>query len=427
MKSTPKVEDEDIKEAKATATKDDPEESGTDVTILDFAGQLLYHNTHSIFIRKENVIMLVFNASQPLSEKIRVRSSTSGPQSDAITNSQNIHFWMKTIHSICHEPGDDSDKATLLPVILLVATHIDLLGDSVERTKQVIIQTLFEELKEKPYAQHLAGHGEGLLNALRKYCIFISNKDRDPATIRRLQDTIIEISDPILSKEHPLVYLKIEKELLGIKKKVITTKEFHDITHRCGLLATIDSNEFAISLMYFHHCGTVLHFRSVDSLKDFIFLSPHWLTKLFSYILIAHPYKHIGGHYDRSFHILREKGILLGSFLSHMLKLFNNLEKVAAGFEVEQQQAVDLMKNFGFVAQISHLPRHMSITNENQMYIVPSLLPKKDLQQTPENLDDTVRTIYFYLPDNFLPPMLFYQMVAKCINRNEDKHEEILW
>ena len=100
------------------------------------------------------------------------------------TNSQNIHFWMKTVHSICHEAGDDNDKASLLPIIFLVATHLDLLGDSAEEGKEEIIQTLASELKGKPYAQHLAGHGEGLLNALRKYCIFLSNKHQNPKVVQ---------------------------------------------------------------------------------------------------------------------------------------------------------------------------------------------------------------------------------------------------
>ena len=124
--------------------------NGINVTILDFAGQVQYHNVHSIFIRKNNVIMIVFNASQPLSTNVKVRSSSL--QKDSMTYSHNIHFWMKTVHSICHEPGDATDKASLLPVIILVATHLDLLGASAEEAKRLIIRTLANELKGKPYA-----------------------------------------------------------------------------------------------------------------------------------------------------------------------------------------------------------------------------------------------------------------------------------
>ena len=425
----PTIDNDEIEGAKATVTKAD---QGIDVTILDFAGQVQYHNTHSVFIRKENVIMVVFNASQPLSRNVKVRSSTL--RSDPMTNSQNIHFWMKTVHSVCREKGDENDKASLLPVILLVATHLDLLEDPVEEAKEKIIQILAKELEGKPYAQHLAGHREGLVNALRKYCIFLSNKVRDPESINQLQDAIVEVSFPILSREHPLVFLKIERELMGIEKGVITIKEFHAITYSCGFLADLNSEEFVAALEYFHHCGTILHFSYIESLKELVILSPHWLTKLFSYVLIAHPYQRIGSigrSEDISFHILTEKGILLGSFLSYMLECFNSSEKVA-GFEVERQQTIDIMKKFGFVAQISPKAKFLEevkITNEKELFIVPSLLPDDtaNLRQIPEENDPNVRVVYFHLPDHFLPPMLFDQVVTKCIDRNEFQRETILW
>ena len=425
----PEIDTDDIKEARVPTMAVTQDKQSIDVTILDFAGQVQYHNTHCVFIRKENLIMIIFNASQPLSNNVKVRSSTL--RSHPMTNSQNIHFWMKTVHSVCRQPGDKDDKASLLPVILLVATHLDLLGESAEEAKEEIIQTLAKELEGKTYAKHLAGHQEGLLKALRKYCVFLSNKNRDPATICRLQDIIHEISLPILSKEQPLVYLKIERQLMSIEKGAITRKEFHAITYSYGFLAGLNSEEFAAALQYFHNRGTVLHFASIDSLKELVILSPHWLTKLFSYVLIGHPYQHIGGREDISFHILTEKGILLGSFLTHMLQSFNKSENVA-GFEVERDHTIDLMKKFGFVSQVTPKAKFLEeakISKEKEIFIVPSLLPEEstDKQPQPEEKESNVRVVYFYLPDHFLPPILFDQMATKCIDRNEFKCETILW
>ena len=430
----PQVAAEEMAEVRAAkekgVTKVFKMRNSINVTILDFAGQVQYHNTHSIFVRKDNVIMIVFNASQPLSANVKVRSSTL--QNDPMTYSQNIHFWMKTVHSICHEPGDATDKASLLPVIILVATHLDLLGASAEETKEQIIQMLAKELQGKPYARHLAGHGEGLLNALRKYCIFLSNKVRDPKTIKQLQDAIIEVSFPILSTEHPIVYLKIERELLGMQKGVITMEEFHKVVQGCGFLAAIDSKEFAYAVEHFHHNGTVLNFASIESLKKIVILSPHWVTKLLSYLLIAHPYKYTGNGRDICFNNLKQRGILLESFLSHMLDCFN--KSGVTGYQIQQNEAVDLMKWFGFIAQISPKTKILDkavkiVTQEKELYIVPSLLPddNKDRKGLPEKDDKNVRIIYYSFPDEFLPLMLFNQVVAMCINRNEEKREDLIW
>ena len=425
----PKVKADDIEGVKAVKTKVIKMKGGMIVTILDFAGQIQYHNTHSVFIRKDNVIMVVFNASQPLSTNVKVRSSTL--RADPMTNSENIHFWMKTVHSICHEPGDGTDKASLLPVIILVATHLDLLGDSAEEAKEQIIQTLAKELRGKPYARHLAGHGEGLLNALRKYCIFLSNRIRDPKTIQQLQNIIIEVASPVLAREHPLVYLRIEKELLGLDKGVITVEEFHSITHQCGFLAAVDSKEFSYALEHFHHHGIILHFSSVESLKKLVILSPHWLTKLLSYCLIAHPYMPTGNGCDFSYSNLKESGILLGSFLSYMLECFKS--SGILGYQIKQTETVDLMKWFGFIAQISLKTKILEdvkiFEQEKELYIVPSLLPDdtENQKRIPKKGDEKVRIIYYHFPDGFLPSMLFNQLVAMCINRNEEKREDLMW
>ena len=430
----PKIAPEDVEAIKAAKTKGVTKvfqiRGGIDVTILDFAGQVQYHNTHALFIRKDNLIIVVFNASQPLSTNVKVRSSTL--RKDPMTYSQNIHFWMKTVHSICREPGDATDKASLLPVIMLVATHLDLLGDSAEEAKEEIIQTLARELKGKPYARHLAGHGEGLLNALRKYCIFLSNKVRDPNTIRQLQDVIIEVSFPILSKEHPLVYLNIERELLRLQEGVISIEEFHRVAHNCGFLAAIDSKEFTHAVEHFHHNGTVLNFASIESLKKLVILSPHWLTKLLSYVLIAHPYEATGNGLDISCDNLKQRGILLESFLSYMLGCFN--DSGVTGYKIQQNEATDVMKWFGFLAQISPKTKILDkkvkiITEEKGLYIVPSLLPddENDQKGLTGKDDKNARIIYFHFLDQFLPPMLFTQVVAMCINRNEEKREDLIW
>ena len=423
------IDDSEITKAKHAPTFDGNE--GIIVTLLDFAGQVIYHSTHSVFIRKENVIMVVFNASRQLSTNVKVRSSTL--RNNPMTNSESVHFWMKTIHSICHEPGDENDMATLLPAILLVATHIDLLGDLAEVVKEQIVQQLFEELKGKPYAEHLAGHHNGLLNALRKYCIFISNKKRDTSTISQIQCAVVDLATPILSKEHPVVFLKIERRLLSIDKGVITTDEFHAISKECGFPAEIESEEFLGILENFHHRGIILYFSTIKSLKRLIVISPHWLTKLFSYLLFAHPYQVKGGNHDKDFEMLIKKGILLGSFLSYMLDLFNKSEK-AVDFSIAQVEAVDLMKKFGFAAQISSntyfLEEKYDFTREDELYIVPSMLPEGEGttdKQIPNEEDLDARIVYFYFPDEFVAPVIYNHMVSMCINRNEDKKEDLMW
>ena len=90
------------------------------------------------------------------------------------------------------------------------------------------------------------------------------------------------------------------------------------------------------------------------------------------------------------------------------------------------------MKWFGFLAQISPKTKILEEKikkDEEEVYIVPSLLPNDPTNQKsiPEKDNSKVRIIFYYFPDKFLPPMLFNQVVTMCINRNEEKRQDILW
>ena len=58
-----------------------------------------------------------------------------------------------------------------------------------------------------------------------------------------------------------------------------------------------NSSEFIGILKYFHNNRTILYFSQIESLKDFVILSPNWLAKLFNYVITAESYK-TGSEFD---------------------------------------------------------------------------------------------------------------------------------
>jgi len=71
--------------------------------------------------------------------------------------------------------------------------HIDEILGNIKEVKEVFIAQLATELEGKPYAKHLAGnlHGIELVDALRKYCIFLCNKIRDVNTITKFKENVL--------------------------------------------------------------------------------------------------------------------------------------------------------------------------------------------------------------------------------------------
>jgi len=430
----PEVKIEEIKHAKTIEITSEEEFTAV---VWDCAGQEKYITTHTIFVRRNNLVFIVFKASSNLSGPIQARPGDHS-SSPKVTHFKVIHHWLQSVTSVRHEIGGAAHKSEFLPTVVLVITHIDLIVGDIEKAKGTIITQLAKELKGKPYAKHLVGNhdGKGLLNALKEFCIFLSNKSefRDLETIARLKKIVQKASAPILEEKHPLVYIKIEKSLLSLQKEVITTTEFHEVAKDNGFLADKDSPEIKGALNHFHQMGIILHFPSIDELKDLIFLSPQWLEKFFAYLIIAHPYKPSGDKKDYSYRCLVQDGILLGTFLEHMLQMFNKAQEVI-GCNISCDQAIAFLSNFRFIAEISISTdfleeSHPMLQSEEdtRIFIVPAQLPEdKGEMRLSFVKEKFLWSLHFIFSDGFIPCTIFYQLVAACISWNGERTQGIAW
>ena len=133
-------------------------------------------------------------------------------------------------------------------------------------------------------------------------------------------------------------------------------------------------------LEYFHQKGVILHFPSISNLRDLVFLSPQWLEKLIAFLIVAHHYRSTGDKDDHSYKRLTDEGVLVGSFLDHMLQMFNELHR-AVGCNMSFDQAVSFLAKFGFIAEINKTTEFLeerhpwSKEEEKRVFIVPVQLP----------------------------------------------------
>jgi len=423
---TPKMKEEEIKKAKCIEVTSEDE---FHAIVWDFAGQIEYLSTHTVFVRKNNLVFIVFKASCNLADPIKARPGDQ-KSSPKVTHFKVIHYWLKTITSVCNEDGGVSHMSELLPTVVLIATHIDEIEGDVEQAKEDIITQLARELEGKSYAKHLAGNREGLVDALRLYCFFISNKVRDLKVINRLKEIVQKASAPIFDEEHPLVYIKIEKRLLSLEKDVITTTEFHEVALENGFVAEMESEEIKGALYHFHQKGVILHFQTTEALKELVFLSPQWLEKLFAFLIIAHPYKSTGDKHDDSCKCLKQEGILLQSFLSHMLEMFNKKYR-SVSRQISLDEAIAFLTKFGFIVEISSSTRLLEQSfpqldiKKEKVYIVPSQLPEEE--ETTIVNKGTDWSVHFVFLAGFIPMVIYHNLVAACITWNGTREQSIAW
>ena len=157
-----------------------------------------------------------------------------------------------------------------------------------------------------------------------------------------------------------------------------------------------------------------------------IILSPHWLAKLFSYIITAHTYKR-GTGLDEVWKWLTKYGILQESLLKHMLDKFHS--DYLGAVKVTREQVVDILVHFHLVAHINREAwfseeGYPSLPDSGDTFIVPSLVPCDDGRNNPNSSKESI--VYFKFDSGFVPTGLLNHLIADCICHDVKKNNRLL-
>ena len=418
------IQKEDSQDKKGIQT---PMEHDVIAILWDFAGQVIYHNSHSVFISNNGVIMITFNASMELKEEVVPHKGSPQPP-ECHTMISSIHYWLQVINSLCSVKEN----------VLLVGTHIDKLHEDIDKAREIakgrILPQLFDELRSKPYVWHLAGLAgldgsrlyENLKDALKNSCFFISNKIRDKE-IEHLKARAIEVAT-VLQKKQPIYFLKIEQALMQQTEPIISKSAMFDLVTKNTFPITESSPEFEGTLKYFHNKRTILHFSQIESLKEIVILSPHWLAKMIGYVLTADTFEMVkNADINKASERLHKYGVLQENLLQHMLDKFYS--DYPAVVKVTKQQVVDILLCFHLLACITNTwfseEGILSLPDHGDTFIVPCLLPQNDDKSVPNT--KTERIVYFTFTNGFVPTSLLNQLIAECVRRNVERNNRLLW
>ena len=414
--NVPEPHPRDVMKASSNTAQYDAD--SLNAVVWDFPGQVIYHNSHSMFISESGVPVITFNASGKLNDEVVARKGSPQP-AECHTVSSSIHYWLQVVDSMCSVKGK----------VLLAGTHIDKIHPDIKKARKIarerILPQLEKELHRKPYASCLFGFSEGLLSALEQCCFVVSNKCRDEE-IEHLKNTAIKAASSLRQKQ-PIFFLKIERALLQHKASIISKSMMLDVVIKVTFPIAENSSEFDGIVRYFHDKRTILYFSEIESLRDLVILSPSWLAKLFSYVITAWSYK-VGTAVDEAWDRLKNFGILEESLLQHMLDKFHS--DYPSIVHVTKQQVVDILLSFHLVARIS---REAWFSEEGcpsppdcgDTFIVPSLVPRDDDKNIPNTEQE--RIVYFKFRSGFIPTSLLNQLIADCICRNVKRNDRLLW
>ena len=412
---------EQYSQAKNVVFGDKVDELEKHACISDFAGQLTFFSFQLFFLKKHDTVVITFNASLKLTARIIPRERYDHAKKKRVvagmmTTIENIEFWLQSVSA--HAGTDDIPKGCIScrsPTAILCATHAEKLS-AIEMDH--ITNYIFDHLSGKLYADHLP-------TDRKKAIVFISNKNRIKYAhnIAMMQQVLLEAAEPTFSEERPISYLKLEQ---AIRTKVeegdsmISIEEFTRLVNKAGIPGDKGSEAVNAALQYCTNRGIILHFPEANVLSKIVFVSPNWLSSIFSKIITTHDQVTNKHFLYRAWKRYDKFAILEEQFLDHILKL--------ASVSEHKEIIISLMESFNLLTEI---PNNTCFADEcappltdKKVYIVPALLLyNPDLPIfTPKNADQ----IYlFYFSEEYFPESAYNQILVKMIRWNVRKKFQI--
>ena len=418
---TPVNDADQYSQAKNVVFGDKVDELDSHACISDFAGQQTYFSFQLFFLKKRDTIIITFNASLELTAKVIPRerydyAKEKRVAAGMITTIENIEFWLQSVSA--HAGTNDAPNGCISlrsPTAILCATHAEKLSST---RMADISKYIFKCLTGKPYANHLPTDRS-------KAIVFISNKKRKKfaRNIIMLQQVLLEAARPAYLEERPISYLRLE-QLIAVKVQedvnMISVMEFSMLVNKAGIPGEKDSNAVTAALEYSSTRGTILYFPEVKILSNVVFISPRWLSSIFSNIITTHD-QVVDNHLYRAWTRYDKFAILEEQFLDHILKL-------APSASEHKEIIISLMELFNLIAEI---PNGTYFTDESappetdkRVYIVPSLLLYNPTLPVfiPKDAD---QVYLFYFSELYFPESVFNQIIVKMIRWNVEKQFQI--
>ena len=401
------------------------------VNIWDFAGQQVFQHTHGIFVSEEVVCLIVFDAGLALDELPERRYSND--RTPRRTVLETICYWMELISCRVSKPStSDSDLSILLPTFILIGTHTDILSLDIYEAQDLCFQKFLPifkmELVGKPFSDHIAGSKNNqLFEEGSPSLYFICNKQRDPIVVKALKETVMQAAS-ITRKTRPTRYVEIERKLMLLSSQdqvgIIGFDQIAKVAESCGLSA--DKEGLLKMTQYFHHKGALLHFYNVPSLSNTIILSPHWLTKLLTYILTSltcQPTDPVLAKYAER---RQNEGLLDEELIHWTVEQFNKSEKysnhIVAG--LGGLPIIELFTKFQLIVDVtqSSIAGQIPRGERERLFLVPHLLPFEEFSP----LESFSFKILYNFPAHFIPDNLVDQLIVKCARWNNDRHYDLI-
>ncbi|KAJ8302326.1 hypothetical protein KUTeg_021313 [Tegillarca granosa] len=255
-----------------------------EISFWDFGGQIVFYSTHQTFLTPRAVYIVVIDMSKALKNKVNRPCFTDKTGEKQWNYEDYLLFWLKSIKTY----GSDN-KGTVIPPIIIVATHLDKEG-IVENPSSGEVEEALEnkvDIFKKELYEELRCHS---VRPLVDDFVAIDNTVEDDKNLERLRKAIVNLSSKQShwGEEKPASWIFLEKKILEQKKenkKIISFKGIGDLNAQTEYPVGSET-ELQMFLTFHHAVGNIVYFNE-EGLNKFIILNPQWLIDAFKSILTS--------------------------------------------------------------------------------------------------------------------------------------------
>ena len=393
----------------------------------DCGGQPEFHEVLPAFSSQSTLFFFVFNLSEGLDTQYKVTYKTSDgdisdPYVSSFTVKQALLQCLASISSIGNYSKPQMNRLKSLFIwlwkkliqlwkmqvkgiiskVIIIGTHKDLLGDTVEADDVVLRMNsqLEDELKGTDwYSKDMVIPIEG-----RKLLLGVNTFS--PNDIRKLKDLVNKVAlNGDYQLEIPVPWLAFEICIRKLGKKVMSLKECQRLANECEMWT---EKEINAALWFLHNkVGTIRYFKNVAKLQNVVITDPQLLFDIVT-DLIVNTFS-FGKHIQkRSEH---DRFRSSGRFTKHHL---------------EQCEAVKekLLTVEQVIAVLEHLVIIAPVESNEQEYFLPCILVHASLPSTPLSHNDSdIPPLLITFKCHYTPRGIFSSLIARILLDAKDKWE----
>ena len=266
--STPNISrrESQIFNKKLKAKKKDAKDKVTEpiqleLRALDFAGQKQYRPMHHCFITRRAMYLVVFNLQKMIEYMyIEEKSKVSGTIDAICTPSspiEQLRYWLYSIHAHIFPPKEGDN----LRRVCLVGTHrLQITDDDLKKIDERL-KCEFEDDDRCINLFHYMGPSKLIFAPVENSIDGKDHDDRVKSGAVHLQKELKVVSNQLkfLKEDHPLIWLRFERELIKVLKNKLTQFISLDEVLKLAENQGLDDVESELALNFFHDTGKLIY------------------------------------------------------------------------------------------------------------------------------------------------------------------------